>query len=91
LNSYYPIEVEPLEQYQLIITFDNKEQRIFDVVPYLSDDFFAPLSNPTIFKTVKINPLTIEWAGGIDICPDELYYNSKPYSPCSLLRFLKRA
>ena len=78
MNSYYPIEVQPLENYCLLITFDNKEQRIFDVTPYLKDSFFAPLRNPLIFQTVKINPLTVEWAGEIDICPDELYYNSKP-------------
>ena len=78
MNSYYPIEVKPLEKYRLLITFDNKEQRVFDVTPYLSDNFFAPLRNPAIFQTAKTNPLTVEWAGGIDICPDELYYNSKP-------------
>ena len=78
MNSYYPIEVKPLPQYQLLITFDNHERRVFDVAPYLSDSFFAPLSNPAIFQSVKINPLTVEWVGGIDICPDELYYNSKP-------------
>ena len=78
MNSYYPIEVKPLEHYRLLITFDNKEQRIFDVSPYLDDGFFAALRNPVIFETAKINPLTVEWAGGIDICPDELYYNSKP-------------
>ena len=77
MNSYYPVEVKPLEQYQLLITFDNNEQRIFDVAPYLNDVFFAPLRNQSIFKTAKINHLTVEWAGGIDICPDELYYNSK--------------
>ena len=78
MNSYYPIEVKPLEQYRLLITFDNKEQRIFDVEPYLIDSFFAPLRNPTIFRTARINPITVEWVGGIDMCPDELYYNSKP-------------
>jgi len=78
LNSYYPIEVKPLENYHILITFDNKEQRIFDVTPYLSDSFFSPLHNPAIFNSAKINSLTVEWAGGIDICPDELYYNSKP-------------
>ena len=78
MNSYYPIEVKPLEQYKLLITFDNKEQRIFDVTPYLNDNFFMPLRNPTIFRTAKINPITVEWMGGIDICPDELYYNSYP-------------
>jgi hypothetical protein len=78
MESYYPIDVKPLEQYRLLITFDNKEQRIFDVAPYLSDCFFAPLKNVAIFNSVKTNPLTVEWAGGIDMCPDELYYNSTP-------------
>ena len=73
---YYPVEVKPLENYCLLITFNNNEKRIFDVSPYLNDNFFAPLRNPVIFKSVKINPLTVEWAGGIDFCPDELYYNS---------------
>ena len=78
MESYYPIDVQPLENYRLLITFDNNERRIFDVTPYLSDGFFAPLSNLAIFNSVKTNPLTIEWAGGIDMCPDELYYNSIP-------------
>jgi hypothetical protein len=78
VDSYYPIDVEPMEQYRLLITFDNNERRIFNVAPYLEDEFFAPLRNPAIFRTAKINPLTVEWAGGIDMCPDELYYNSKP-------------
>jgi len=78
MNSHYPVEVKPLEQYLLLITFDNEERRIFDVAPYLDDQYFAPLRNPAVFQTARINPLTVEWAGGIDICPDELYYNSRP-------------
>lgn len=78
MNSYYPIDVKPLEHYRLLITFDNKEKRVFDVTPYLSDSFFAPLRDPAVFKTAKISPLTVEWAGGIDMCPDELYCNSTP-------------
>jgi hypothetical protein len=76
MESYYPVEVKPLDNYKLLILFDNKEKRIFDVAPYLSDSFFAPLKNPAVFKSVKISPISLEWAGGIDICPDELYYNS---------------
>ena len=78
MNSYYPVEVKALPQYRLLITFDNMERRIFDVAPYLNDDFFAPLRNPVIFETARINPLTVEWVGGIDMCPDELYCNSIP-------------
>lgn len=78
MNSYYPVEVKPIEDYKLIITFDNKECRIFDVAPYLDDEFFAPLSNPSVFNSARVNPITVEWDNGIDICPDELYYNSVP-------------
>jgi len=78
MESYYPVAVEPLKEYKLLITFDNKEKRIFDVTPYLNDDFFAPLKSLSIFNTVKISPISLEWAGGIDMCPDELYYNSIP-------------
>jgi len=76
LHSHFPIAVEPLPQYKLLITFDNRERRIFDVAPYLDDAFYAPLRNPAVFQSAKINPLTVEWAGGIDICPDELYIGS---------------
>jgi len=76
LNSHYPIIVKPFEKYKLLITFDNNEQRIFDFEPYLSDSFFVPLRDMSIFNSVKISPISIEWPNGIDICPDELYYNS---------------
>jgi len=76
MKSYYPVAVEPLNEYKLLITFDNKERRIFDVAPYLTDSFFAPLKSLTIFNSVKISPISLEWSGGIDMCPDELYYNS---------------
>jgi len=81
MKSHYPIDVKPLEQYRLLITFDNKEQRIFNVEPYLDDRFYAPLRNRVLYHSVKTNPLTVEWAGGIDMCPDELYYNSTPVEP----------
>ena len=76
LDSHYPVDVKPLEEYKLLITFDNDERRIFDVEPYLEDSFFASLRIPAIFRSVKVSPISLEWAGGIDLCPDELYYNS---------------
>lgn len=30
-----------------------------------------------MFNSVKIGGLSIEWENGADICPDELYNNSK--------------
>ena len=74
--SHSPVYVKPLDDYKLLLRFDNKEERIFDVKPYLKDSYFSPLKSKAIFKTVKTNQLTVEWIGNIDICPDELYYNS---------------
>ena len=79
MESFYPIDVQPLQQYQLLITFDNHERRLFDMKPYLNDPFFAPLKNKAVFQSARINPITVEWNGEIDICPDELYHNSTPY------------
>jgi len=71
------IDVTPQSDYNLLVTFDNNEVKIFDVKPYLDFKPFSELKNPTIFNTVKPAGLSIEWIHGQDICPDDLYYNSK--------------
>ena len=71
------IDVKPLDNYLLLISFDNGEQKIFDVKPYLSHKAFETLNNKHLFNTVKVSGLSIAWANGADICPDELYNNSK--------------
>lgn len=70
------IDVKPLNNYELLIKFDNEEERVFDVKPYLNHKVFADLKKIELFNTVKIAGLSIEWANGADICPDELYNKS---------------
>jgi hypothetical protein len=72
-----PKEVEPLENYCLRIIFENGESKIYDMSKLLEKPFYSKLKNKNIFKTVKVKDITLEWATGEDICPDELYYNSK--------------
>jgi hypothetical protein len=72
------VKVTPQDDYCLLITFSNNEKRIFDVKPYLDFKPFEELRNTVIFNTVKPAGLSIEWMHGQDICPDELYHNSKP-------------
>lgn len=72
------ISVEPLENYELKVTFENGEVKIFDVKPYFGHIVFNELKDVDKFKTVKISGLSIEWSNGVDICPDELYNLSKP-------------
>jgi len=79
VETFRAIAVTALPQYRLLVTFNNNERRLFDMSSYLSDPFFAPLQNPAVFRSARVNPITVEWNGEIDICPDELYYNSTPY------------
>lgn len=71
------IDVKTLKNYMLEIIFDNGEKKKFDVKPYLEFKQFKELVNEKEFKKVRIAGLSIEWENGADICPDELYYNSK--------------
>ena len=71
------IDVIPLKEKKLLITFSNGEKKIFDVTPYMKHKAFIELEDEENFKKVKIAGLSIEWDNGADICPDELYNNSK--------------
>ena len=71
------INVEPIENYELKIIFDNGEVKIFDVKPYFGHKVFEELKDEKMFNTVKVAGLSIEWDNGADICPDELYNLSK--------------
>ena len=72
------LKVTPLTGYKLVLVFDTGEQKIFDVTPYISGDWFGELKDERFFNTVRISGNTIEWAGGQDIAPHELYDYSIP-------------
>ena len=67
------IEVEPLEDYKLLLLFETNERKVFNVKPYISGDWYGKLHSTDYFKTVRLSGNTVEWAGGQDIAPHELY------------------
>ncbi len=66
-----------MTNYDILLTFENNEKRIFNLKPYLGLGLFSELRNEAQFKTVKVSFDTIEWANGADIDPEELYEKSK--------------
>ena len=70
--------VTPTEDYKLLLTFTNGEQRIFDFTPLLGMAVFKPLSNKSFFLSVKVAYGTVIWPQDIDYCPDTLYSESVP-------------
>jgi len=72
-------DVRPEENYRLVITFTNREVRVFDMKPYLSRGVFRELQDPEMFNSVRPLLGSIEWRNGQDLCPDTLYLKSKPF------------
>jgi hypothetical protein len=69
-------DVKPLENYNLLLKFENDEERVFDVKPYLEIGKFQELKDETLFKTVKVCFDSIEWDNQLDLDPELLYEKS---------------
>lgn len=71
-------EVKPLDEYKLLLTFENDEVRLFDMNPYLEKGMFKELKDKTKFNSVKVSFDTIEWENEADMDPEMLYEDSIP-------------
>ncbi|MCX5831495.1 MAG: DUF2442 domain-containing protein [Deltaproteobacteria bacterium] len=70
--------VQPLDNYKLLLTFENDEQRIFDMSSYMEKGIFTELKDQNFFKSVHVGYDTIEWGNGADLDPELLYKESYP-------------
>jgi hypothetical protein len=77
MNPYVK-SVRALEDYQLEVSFDNGECRIFDVKPFLSRGVFVRLRERALFQAVRTVAGSIEWPGGLDLSYDTLYLGGQP-------------
>jgi hypothetical protein len=69
-------KVKPLNDYKLLLTFGDGEERVFDVSPYLSMGKFSELRDISMFNSVAVRFDTIEWANHLDMDPEFLYEKS---------------
>jgi len=70
------IFVQPLNNYQLHLRFEDNLEGIIDLQQQIEfSGVFEPLKNPDYFAQVKVNPElgTIQWPNGADLDPDVLY------------------
>jgi hypothetical protein len=70
-------EVEPTENYNLILTFDTGEKRRFDMNPFLSKGDYKELRDIDKFNSVRIESDTLVWENDADIDQSVLYKYSK--------------
>jgi len=69
--------VQPLPNYNLILTFENGEKRQFDVNPFLNQGIFRELKDISKFNQVRVSFDTVEWENEADLDPEILYQQSK--------------
>lgn len=71
------IEVEPHKDNTLLLVFENKVKRLFDMKPYLEKKPFTKLKALELFMKAKVAYGTVVWPENIDIAPETLWDHSK--------------
>ena len=75
------VKVKPMNQYLLLIEFDNKEVKVFNCLSLMQNKLFSRLADVSFFKTVHIDNMGLVcWDDSTDINPYDLYNDSETVS-----------
>ncbi len=77
----YPkvLSAKAIDDNTLLVEFDNRQKKKYDVSPLLQKEMFLPLKNPAFFKEVKVEQggYAVVWNNNIDISEYELWKNGQ--------------
>lgn len=71
-------DVQPHEDYTLLLTFSGGKRKIYDARPLLEKPLYAPLKNVKFFMQAKSDGSSVVWNDELDIAPEHLYEAAKP-------------
>ena len=69
-------DVRAIENYKIILVFEDKSVKLFDMNPYLEKCIFKELKDENLFKSVIVSFDSIKWLNGADIDQETLYEDS---------------
>jgi hypothetical protein len=69
--------VTPNEDFTLTLHFDNGEEGLLDMKPYLDFGVFRKIAVSVNFKRVRVAFDSIEWDAGVDLDPEFIYARCK--------------
>ena len=73
------LAVKAMDNYLLLVKFDNGEQKVYNCFPLLQNNLFSELKDIEFFKTVHIDDMGLVcWNNSTDINP-----YAKPQLQCS--------
>ncbi len=71
--------VEPRDGFIVDVHFTDGSRREINLAPYLQGPIFEPIrSDPSLFRSMRVEEGTIGWPNGADIDPDVLYFGFTP-------------
>lgn len=74
------VDVKPLPDYRLLLSFSNGASKLYDVTPLLDLPVFQVLRDIDVFNKVDIDFDTVTWCDGdIDIAPETLFKDGTEY------------
>jgi hypothetical protein len=76
-----PVSVATQEDFLLSLEFDNGEERVLDMKPFLNFGLFRALQSRELFQQVRVSFDSVEWPRGIDLDPEFLYQKSTTRTP----------
>ncbi len=65
------------EDFTLAIVFDNGEEGVLDMKPYLDFGVFQRIRDHGLFKRVRVAFDTVQWDCGVDLDPEFIYAKCK--------------
>ena len=71
------LRVVPQEDFSLFVVFDNGEEGILDIKPFLDFGVFRQLKDYECFKRVRVAFDTVEWECGVDLDPEFISLKSQ--------------
>jgi hypothetical protein len=77
------VDFDFLNEYKILLTFENGEKREFDCATLIDQKPFQVFEDKNYFKRAKIEYGTLVWPNEIDIAPETLYICSTPYEKVS--------
>jgi len=75
-NFQKVIKVEPRDNYQIYVEFDDGKSGLVDLSGSMQGEVFEPLQDPDFFQKVTVDDWGAPcWPNGLDLAPDALYEN----------------
>jgi hypothetical protein len=79
---------KPIGDSELLVRFENGEEKIYDCEPLFSKPEFQLLKTPAFFQAVRVDAggYGISWNDDVDLSEYELWANGKPAADKALER-----